>query len=251
MATHVATDNATGLVMQLTFRFRWIPFIAAIVVAAVGISLGNWQERRAAQKTEAQQQVAARAALPPLQASDLPAGSRPEEFRRIIADGEFIADWPLYLENRPLNGRAGFYLLMPFRLAGSDQLVLVQRGWFPRDAHDRTRIPAIPTPSGRLQISGRVRSDAGQVMQLGQSPAPSAGAILQNLDLPRFAAASKLPAHAFIIEQSSDLQDGLSRDWPQPGFGIDTHHGYAFQWYGLAAAAILFFLITGFKRASK
>jgi cytochrome oxidase assembly protein ShyY1 len=220
------------------------------VVAAIGISLGNWQERRAAQKHALQQQIVARAEQPPLQAAALPPAAQPEEFRRIVADGQFIADWPLYLENRPLDGRAGFYLLMPFRLAGSAQVVLVQRGWFARDARDRTRIPPIPTPAGLQQISGRVRSDTGQVMQLGERAMPAPGAILQNFDLQIFAVASKMPVHAFIIEQSSDTRDGLRRDWPQPSFGIDTHRGYAFQWYALAAAALLFFVITGCKRVS-
>jgi cytochrome oxidase assembly protein ShyY1 len=41
------------------------------------------------------------------------------------------------------------------------------------------------------------------------------------------------------------------RDWPVPSSGIDTHRGYAFQWYALAAAAFLFFIVTGFRRASK
>ncbi len=236
--------------MRLTFRFRWIPFIAAAVVAAIGISLGNWQERRAAQKLDWQHQIAERAALPPLQAADLPAGARPDQFRRIVAAGEFVTTWPIYLENRPLDGRAGFYLLMPFRLSGSETLVLVQRGWFPRDARDRTLIPSLPTPAGPLQLSGRVRADTGQVMQLGDRVPPKPGAIVQNFDLRDFALASKLPVHAFIIEQSSDTADGLRRDWPQPSFGIDTHHGYAFQWYALATAALLFFVITGFKRAS-
>ncbi len=237
--------------MRFTFRFRWIPFIAAVAVAAVGISLGNWQERRAGQKTELQRQIAERAALAPLQADAMQAGRQPDEFRRIVASGEFIADWPLYLENRPLDGHAGFYLLMPFRLAGSGRVVLVQRGWFARDARDRARIPAIPTPAGPQQIEGRVRADVGQLMQLGEQVTPAPGAILQNLDLRAFATASKLPVHPFIIEQSSDTRDGLRRDWPQPSFGIDTHRGYAFQWYALAAAALLFFVITGFKRASK
>lgn len=237
--------------MRFTFRFRWIPFVAAVMVAAVGISLGDWQERRAAQKLELQRQIAARADQAPLQAGAIEPGVRPDEFRPIVASGTFIAEWPLYLENRPLDGRAGFYLLMPFRLAGSERVVLVQRGWFARDARERARIPAIPTPTGTLQISGRVRIDAGQVMQLGAHVSPAPGALLQNLNLQDFAEASKLPAHAFIIEQSSDTRDGLRRDWPQPTFGIDTHHGYAFQWYALAAAALLFFLITGFKRASK
>ncbi len=221
-----------------------------MVVAAIGISLGNWQERRAAQKLTWQQQITERANQAPLQAVDIAPGSRPPEFRRIVANGEFIADWPIYLENRPLDGRAGFYLLMPFRLAGSQQVVLVQRGWFARDLRDRAQIPAIPTPAGMLRLSGRVRTDTGQVMQIGERVPPSPGSILQNLALPDFAAASKLPVHAFIIEQSSDTGDGLRRDWPLPSFGIDTHHGYAFQWYALATAALLFFVITGFKRAS-
>lgn len=236
--------------MRLSFRFRWIPFIAAVIVAAIGISLGNWQERRAAQKLALQQQITALAEIAPLHASDLPPGAQPDEFRKIVADGEFIADWPLYLENRPLDGRAGFYLLMPFRIKGSAQVVLVQRGWFARDARDRTRIPPIPTPTGPQQISGRVRHDAGHIMQLGERVLPSPGAILQNLELQDLAVASKLPLHAFIIEQSSDTHDGLRRDWPQPSFGIDTHRGYAFQWYALATAALLFFVITGFKRAN-
>lgn len=237
--------------MQRTFRFRWIPFLAAVVVAGIGISLGNWQERRAAQKQVLQQQISERASQPPLSAAEIPVGTLPAEFRRIVADGAFMADWPIYLENRPLDGRAGFYLLMPFRLADSGQVVLVQRGWFARNARDRTLIPAIPTPAGRLRIEGRVRADTGQVMQLGERIAPTPRVIVQNFDLPSFAAASKLTVHAFIIEQHSDTQDGLRRDWPAPSYGIDTHHGYAFQWYALAAVALLFFFITGFKRASK
>ena len=36
--------------MRLRFHFRWIPFLAAVLVIAVGVSLGNWQTRRAADK---------------------------------------------------------------------------------------------------------------------------------------------------------------------------------------------------------
>jgi cytochrome oxidase assembly protein ShyY1 len=74
---------------------------------------------------------------------------------------------------------------------------------------------------------------------------------VQNLDIPSLAAASGLPLQNFIIEQTNDTADGLLRDWPTPASGIDTHRGYAFQWYALAAAAFLFFIVTGFRRASK
>ena len=42
-----------------------------------------------------------------------------------------------------------------------------------------------------------------------------------------------------------------ARDWPLPSAGVDKHRGYAFQWYALAATAFLFFLVTGFRRASR
>jgi cytochrome oxidase assembly protein ShyY1 len=156
----------------------------------------------------------------------------------------------VYLDNRPYQGRAGFYLLMPFKLAGSEQSVLVMRGWFPRDAINREHIPTITVPEGVIQIEGRVRASTGNVMQLGDAAALEPGAIAQNVDIAEFARASKLSLQTFIIEQTNDAADGLVRDWPIPSVGIDKHKGYAFQWYSLALVAAVFFLLTGFKRAS-
>lgn len=237
--------------MRLSFRFRWIPLLATVVVVAIGLALGNWQQRRAAEKQQIAQQIATLAEMPPLEASALPQNAAPDEFRRIVADGEFVADWPLYLDNRPQDGKAGFHLLMPLRIAGSGQTVLVLRGWFPRDQRDRARIPAIPVPPGKVRIEGRVRAGVARTLQMGE-PAPiRPAAIVQNLGVQEFAAASGLPLQTFIIEQSNGTGDGLVRDWPMPSAGIDKHRGYAFQWYALAAAALIFFLVTGFTRGSK
>lgn len=222
-----------------------------MVVVAIGISLGNWQQRRAAEKQAVAGQMNTQAQMPPLAASALPPAAQPEEFRRIVAEGSFIADWPLYLDNRPHEGKAGFHLLMPMRLAGSDQVVLVQRGWFARDVRDRAAIPDIPVPAGTVRIEGRLRTGVSRTMQLGDPVAPQPGAIVQNLDIPELAAASGMPLHTFIIEQTSQTDDGLLRDWPAPSAGIDKHHGYAFQWYALAAVAFIFFLVTGFRSGSK
>lgn len=236
--------------MRLSFRFRWVPFLAAALVVAVGVSLGNWQVRRAEQKLALQQQMLVRAELDPVNSNALALAQTPEEFRRVVAKGEFIASWAVYLDNRPYQSRAGFYLLMPFKLAGSEQSVLVMRGWFPRDVSDRERIPEIAVPKGVIQIEGRVRASTGKVMQLGEAAALEPGAIAQNIDVEEFARASKLSLHTFIIEQTNDAADGLVRDWPIPSVGIDKHKGYAFQWYSLALVGAVFFLLTGFKRAS-
>ena len=236
--------------MRLSFRFRWVPFIAATLVVAVGVSLGNWQLRRAEQKLALQQQMSARAEFVPVNVNALAPAQPPEEFRRVVAEGEFIASWAVYLDNRPYQGKAGFYLLMPFKLAANEQSVLVLRGWFPRDASDRERIPTIAVPKGVIRLEGRVRTTTGKLMQLGEAAALQPGAIAQNVDIADFARASKLSLQTFIIEQTNDAADDLVRDWPTPSVGIDTHKGYAFQWYGLALVAAVFFLLTGFKRAS-
>jgi cytochrome oxidase assembly protein ShyY1 len=236
--------------MRLSFRFRWVPFLAAALVVAFGVSLGNWQLRRAEQKLALQEQMLMRAEFAPVNSNALAPKQTPEEFRRVVAKGEFIASWAVYLDNRPYQGRAGFYLLMPFKLAGSEQSVLVMRGWFPRDAINREHIPTITVPEGVIQIEGRVRASTGKVMQLGEAAALEPGAIAQNVDVAEFARASKLSLQTFIIEQTNDAADGLVRDWPIPSVGIDKHKGYAFQWYSLALVAAVFFLVTGFKRAS-
>jgi len=235
--------------MRLSFRFRWVPFLATALVVAVGVSLGNWQLRRAEQKLTLQQQILARAEFVPFNANSFPPAQAPEEFRRVIAEGEFISAWPVYLDNRPYQGRAGFYLLMPFKLVGSEQSILIMRGWFPRDAINREHIPTIPVPEGVIRLEGRVRASTGKLMQLGEAAALQPGALAQNVEVADFAYASKLSLQTFIIEQTNDTADSLVRDWPLPSVGIDTHKGYAFQWYVLALVAALFFLLTGFKRA--
>jgi cytochrome oxidase assembly protein ShyY1 len=108
----------------------------------------------------------------------------------------------------------------------------------------------IAVPKGVIRLEGRVRASTGKLMQLGEAAELQPGAIAQNIDVADVARASKLSLHTFIIEQTNDTADDLVRDWPTPSVGIDTHKGYAFQWFGLAVVAAVFFLVTGFKRAS-
>lgn len=237
--------------MRLHFRLRWIPLMATLVVAGIGIALGHWQTRRAEEKIAMAEAIAARSQLDPLPLRALPENTVPEEFRPVSVDGSFVKGWPIYLDNRPLNGKAGFYLLMPLRVAGTERVVLVQRGWFPRDPQDRQRLPPIPVPQDEVKVTGRVRTSVGKLMQLGETPVLAPGAIVQNVSIEALAIASKLPLQNFIIEQTNDLGDGLVRDWPLPSAGVDTHRAYAFQWYALSAAAFVFFIVTGFRRASK
>ena len=239
--------------MRISFRFRAIPFVATVLLVAAGVSLGQWQERRAAQKTGLQTKLAERAAEAPLVlAPALVTASAALEYRHVRATGQFVAGWPLFLNNRPQNGRAGFYLLMPLKIAGSDTHVLVSRGWLPRHTGDATRLPHFATPEGLVTVDGIVKASAGHVMQLGTPEPVQPGAIVQNIDPAQFAQASGLKLQPFFIEQGGPAPafEGLVRNWPAPSLGVEKHQGYAFQWYALAVMAFLFFVITGFSRGT-
>ena len=236
--------------MRISFRFRPIPFVATVLLVALGISLGNWQERRAAEKIALQHKLAERGAEEALVIGPAPVAAAPLEYRHVKVTGQFVPSFPVYLNNRPQDGRAGFYLLMPLRIAGSDTHVLVARGWLPRNAADAAKPPPYATPAGTVTIDGIVKASVGHIMQLGTPEPVKAGAIVQNIDPAQFAQASGMKLQPFFIEQSGPGADGLVRNWPAPSLGVETHKGYAFQWYALAGMALLFFVITGFRRGT-
>lgn len=238
--------------MRFAFRFRPVALIAALIVALIGILLGNWQQDRAAYKTDLQARQLARAAEPPFTLGPTTAASPDLEFRRVRVHGEFVAGWPVLLANRPRGSQSGFYLAMPFKIAGADEHVLVLRGWLPRQA-EFDKLPTFATPAGPVTLEGRLVLSAGEVMELGNGPPLAPGAAVQNLTTQALAQASGLRLLPFLVQQTlpATSADLMARDWPPPEAGIDKHRGYAFQWYALAALALLFYVMTGFRRGSR
>jgi surfeit locus 1 family protein len=238
--------------MRIGFRFRPIPFVATVLLVALGVSLGQWQDRRAAGKIAIQQTLTARAAAAPLAVGAQLLAPAAVEYSKLRVTGVFLRDWPLFLDNRPLNGRAGFYLLMPLKIAGSNTHILVARGWLPRHSAERDRLPPFDTPAGEVTIEGVAKTGIGRVMQLGTASPLKPGAIVQNIEVAQFAAASGLTVQPFFLEQTGATAKGdlLLRDWPAPSLGVEKHQGYAFQWYALAVMALLFFVLTGIRRGN-
>ena len=239
--------------MRIGFRFRAIPFVATVLLVALGVALGRWQDGRAAEKIGLQQQIAARAGTAPVVLGAALLQPAEVELRPVTVTGTFVGEWPLFLNNRPQEGKAGFYLLMPLRIEGTQTHVLVARGWLPRYTGQFDRLPEFDTPGGTVTITGMARASMGKVMQLGTPAAVAPRAILQNVTPGEFAQASRLTVQPFFIEQSGPAPAGdkLVRNWPAPSLNVEKHQGYAFQWYALAVMALLFFVITGFRRGTK
>ena len=217
-----------------------IVLIVAMLAAALTARLGIWQLDRAAQKTALQQALESQRALPPLTLPELARepGELPAQLHRLAAvQGRWLAAQTVYLENRQMNGRPGFYAVTPLQL-DDGTAVLVQRGWLPRDLLDRTRIAAPPPPAGPVQVLGRIAPGPARLYEFEGA---ASGPIRQNLDVVSFARETGLPLRPLALVQEDGATppaDGLLRQWPQPAFGVDKHHGYAFQWFALSALII-------------
>ena len=234
--------------MSISFRLKFFPFVATVVVVSIGISLAQWQTRRALEKEQIAGQIKALSQQPAVHVGSEKALSSIPPFSHVVMRGEYVAQWPLYLDNRPMQGTAGLYVLMPFRLEGTQSYVLVARGWQARNQQDRKMLPPLSTPTGTVEIEGIVRQQLDRVMQLGQADVLKPAAIVQNIDIAQLAQQSRLSFEPLIVEQVSDTGDGLLRQWPMPSAGVEKHRAYAFQWYALSAMACLFFVVTGIRR---
>jgi len=216
----------------------WLIFAAALVSVALTARLGVWQLDRAAQKIALQEVVDQRAQLPALLASQLQAdeqGARAQLQRRVHLRGTWLSDKTVFLDNRPMDGRVGFFVVTPLRLSDRGEAILVQRGWVPRDAQDRSRLPKLAdTADVEVEVQGRLALAPSRLFEFS---AAASGAIRQNLDAAAYALEIKQGLLPLTVLQSGPVnpQDGLLRDWAAPDLGLQKHYGYAFQWFALSA----------------
>ena len=208
--------------------------IAGVTVTG---SLGLWQLRRAAQKQAIQAEVQAQALAEPLRNLQV---ARPDAplHRRAIVRGTWLPEHTVFLDNRQMQGKVGFYVVTPLKLENSPAVLLVQRGWAPRNFLSREALPQVETPAGVVEVSGRMAPLPGKLYELGNL---QSGAIRQNLDLGAYKAETGLPALAISLQQAGLASEGLLRDWPAINYGVEKHYGYAFQWFGIGSVMIVLF----------
>ena len=230
---------------------------AALAVVLLTGSLGLWQLRRADEKAALQQARDAAAAAPPrvigspqvvAELSSAPALPAPAAIDgwRIQALGVFDAARTVFLDNRTRDGVAGFHVLTPLTLFGTNASLLVLRGWVAQDPTDRLRLPVFATPIEAVRVEGLAIRHLDQPMMLAKDVEPGPGdRIWQHVSFEKFGRWSGLDLYPVILRQTvaPAYADGLARDWIQPGTSVDRHQAYAFQWFAMAAAALVAWLV--------
>lgn len=218
---------------------RLLVLLLTLLAMALTARLGWWQLDRAAEKKALQAAVEARGQQPSLLGADLAAEAPEAQLHRTVRlRGHWLPEHTVFLDNRPMNGRVGFYVVTPFQISGRSELILVQRGWGPRDARERSRLPPVQTPEGEIELLGRLTAAPSRAYEFS---AAGEGAIRQNLDpaeLARSLGRELLPLTVLQLSEaaaSGPAADGLTRDWPAQDVGLQKHYGYAFQWFALCA----------------
>lgn len=231
---------------------RWLAFIPVIVALATlyGLcQLGFWQLDRAAQKQALIERHQQRSLQPPTDLSSLLSRNSDVNDFPLKITGHFHNEQSVLLDNRILNGKAGFNVLTPFET--DDHLVLVDRGWLPATG-DRSHLPTIPQASDTI-IAGTAYVPNPDIFTLKDDNYTTTywPLLVQKVELEKLAPLFDKPLAPLVLRLTSETTSPLQRDVPLQTLDPERNYGYAFQWFSMALAVFfiaLHFLLKKFRQ---
>lgn len=231
-------------ILRLVSR-RWV-FATVLVIIAMGVMvrLGIWQLDRLEQRRTFNARVSAQIAQPRL---DLNVETlNPElvnmEYRPVVVTGQYDHSQEVALRNQVWGNHYGVHLLTPLNIQGSDQSILVDRGWVPvegekveDDNWDQYK------ETGMVEVYGVIRAsqskpDYGSRIDPSIDPGERLSAwYFANVE--RIDEQIPYPLLPVYIQQAPDpaWTEMPIRSEPDIDLSEGPHLGYAFQWFTFAA----------------
>lgn len=227
----------------------WPSLVTALLMVLL-LSLGFWQLDRANQKRSLLNAYGER---PEDAAVQLQAGFVPNadwRYRRAEVAGRYDPAHQFLLDNRVYQGRVGYQVLTPLRLADGEHAVLINRGWVPQGA-TRADLPAVPVEqTAAVRVAGLIDlPGAAFVLGEGEGRDPGWPKVLQLIQFDVQAQQLGVKLLPLVLLLDADAPDGFVRDWQPVVFGPEKHVGYAVQWFSLGAALLIIYVWVNLKRA--
>lgn len=231
---------------MMNYRFSpTLPMtLLAFFVCTVLLYLGNWQLARAREKTQwlAAHEQAAR--LPARPWTHGISGVLPYQklrVRGIFREGLFL------LDNQHVNHQFGYDVLNVLEVADGHWL-LVDRGWIPGDPA-RQVLPSVNTPQSMQELEGYAYypSEKGWLLGAMIEPKNTGVTMLEQSRLPVLAAWLHHPLEGFILRLDPKTPHGFVRQWPVVAMQPVRHKGYAVQWFAMAGAVFILFIVLNLK----
>lgn len=228
-------------------RTWWKTTLLVIAAVAVMIRLGIWQLDRLDQRRAFNVRVQTQLDQPVLDLNNYVQSKMVGqelgimEYRDVEVTGEYDPSGQVVLRNQVWDNLHGVHLLTPLKVAGSDQTVLVDRGWVPFEDFTNGKLDKYDEP-GQVKIHGVIRTSQTKPEvggQIDQIPGPGNEKLLgwnvvnvQGIEsqlsyplLPVYIHASPEPSRT-TLPYRSEIELELTEG---------PHMGYAIQWFIFAA----------------
>jgi surfeit locus 1 family protein len=222
---------------------KWIvATVFVVVVAAVFIRLGFWQldrlERKQMMNQIGEERIEAEAVSLAALIADAEGDVETLEYRRVFVSGTYDLSGEVLIRSQVHLGQAGFHVITPL-VADDGWAVLVNRGWVPLTM-DTPPVEARPD-TGRQRVEGWIQLAQARPA-LGPEDLPGDQVIFNRVDIGRIGEQMAHDVASVYIVAINDEENELPAPVDLPDFDDDGPHlGYAIQWFGFAAVAVVGF----------
>jgi surfeit locus 1 family protein len=232
------------------FEFKpalW-PSMAALVLIPFLSSLGVWQLNQASEKEQRLQDYAQRDKTGLVLTDSSAVFEQHSGYKQVQIKGHYLVNRSFLLDNQIHQSAVGYHVFTPLQL-DDKRLILVNRGWIAMGA-SRDALPAIPTPEDEVTISGVLSPPPGYGLLLGDDIQTNTlwPRVVQAVVLTRLATELNTELAPQIILLDPNAADGFVRQWKIVKFGPEKNLGYAFQWFMMALAVLIIFIVVNTRR---
>jgi surfeit locus 1 family protein len=228
------------------------PTLVTLVLLAILIMLGNWQLRRADYKRALLAEYRQASMLPPVslnQALDSGGFDTLERYLHVQAQGRYDSAHQVLLQNMQHGDQPVYVVLTPFVLEPKQQVLLVNRGFMARIPGTKS-LPDLEVGSKTRSVSGMLGTLPTPGIRLGKTVVPPGWPKL--MLYPRYQTLKELYGGKLlkpVLLLGANQTNGFVRDWhPDIGLPPVRHDAYALQWYALALALVVIWIVVNSKR---
>jgi surfeit locus 1 family protein len=159
----------------------------------------------------------------------------------VTVRGTFDSSHEVVLRNRTRGGTPGVDILTPLRIAGSEQAVLVDRGWVPLLQYDQAALQQWAA-MGEAQVTGIARASQVATSSWGPQDIDPASGELKTWFRADIGRIGKQVPYALLPIWIEAQPDAAAPDLPHPQPSIQlsegSHLSYALQWFSFAVIGL-------------
>lgn len=245
-------DNVTSTVQEtpdysFARRPKWI--ISHLLVATLVVAMiiaGLWQVNRHFERGDRNELITGRAELAPVELALVappevdPSTGEVEQYRRVVASGEYRVEDEVLIRNRTFNGSPGWWVVTPF-VTDEGWAVAVNRGWIPLSFEADAPRPGTEPATGRIEIVGTIQPTRTAEGFQVSDPAEGRLSTLGRPDVARLAAQVDYTMSPVVLQLEPDLigEGGFPTPISLPPLGAGSHSSYAAQWFIFSTIALV------------